>query len=246
MKKFFLRSALSLVLLLVVSGCNNDETPTKESNEKKETVFSETDKEKALEMIKVLEENLVEFEKQTNSSIAAGEVETGDNEAFVQKVNEMSRDIVLKPFLEKFPKSFIINRGDLKVTFSPLSSDDCAFGNCNYDSIVAPTLQVNDQEWQTYKSVEFDITELILTDVKISYPNKQDSESTTISFVKDVSGDLYFSFNPIVNSLNFSLKEWDKEFTSIKSKVPEGEIEAEEDEFKQEVEELLSKYPKLQ
>ncbi|WP_394189575.1 hypothetical protein [Paenisporosarcina quisquiliarum] len=246
MKKFFLTSALSLVLLLIISGCNNDETPTKENGEKNETVFTEADKEKALEMIKVLEENLVEFEKQTNSSIAAGEVETGDNEAFVQKVNEMSGDIVLKPFLEKFPKSLISNRGDLKVTFSPLSSDDCTFGNCNYDSIVAPTLQVNDKEWETYKSVEFDITELILTDVKISYPNKQDTESTTISFVKDVSGDLYFSFNPIVNSINFNLKEWDQEFTSIKSKVPESEVDEEEDEFKQEVEELLSKFPKLQ
>lgn len=50
-----------------------------------------------------------------------------------------------------------------------------------------------------------------------------------------------------VNSVGyFKLKELDKEFLSIKSDVPESEVEEEEDEFKQEVEELLSNYPKLQ
>ena len=47
-------------------------------------------------------------------------------------------------------------------------------------------------------------------------------------------------------SLNFNLKEWDEEFQSIKSDVPESEIEAEEEDFKQEVEEVLAKYPPLQ
>ena len=239
-------SVFSIVLLMIVTGCNKENKPTKESDEKTEAVFNEADKEKALEMIKTLEGNLVLFEDQTNAAIADGDIKIGDNEVFVQKVNEISGEIALKPFLEKFPESLINNRGDLKVTYSPVSSDDCTFGNCNYDSIEAPKLEVNEEEWKTYKSDEFDITELVLSDVKISYPSNQDSELTSISFVKGESGDLYFSFNPIINSLNFNLEEWDNEFSSIKSDVPESEVEAEEDEFKQEVEELLSNYPKLQ
>jgi len=245
-KKRLMISVFSIVLLMIVTGCNKEDKPTKESGEKAEVVFNKADKEKALEMIKVLEENLVLFEDQTNAAISKGDIDTGDNEVFTQKVDEMSEKIVVLPFLEKFPESLISKRGDLKVTYTPESSDDCTFGNCNYDSIAVPTLQVNDKEWETYKSDEFDITELVLTDVEISYPNEQDSESTSISFVKGESGDLYFSFNPIIKSLNFKLKELDKEFLSIKSDVPESEVEAEEDEFKQEVEELLSNYPKLQ
>lgn len=239
-------SVFSIVLLMIVTGCSKEDKSTKESGEKAEVVFNKADKEKALEMIKVLEENLVLFEDQTNAAIADGDIKIGDNEVFVQKVNEISGEIALKPFLEKYPESLIINRGDLKVTYSPVSSDDCTFGNCKYDSIEAPKLEVNEDEWKTYKSDVLDITELVLSDVKISYPSKQDSESTSISFVKGESGDLYFSFNPIVNSLNFNLKELDNEFSSIKSDVPDSEVEAEEDEFKQEVEELLSNYPKLQ
>ena len=244
-KKIFM-SVFSIVLLMIITGCNKEDKPTKESSEKSVAVFNEADKEKALEMIKALEGNLALFEDQTNVAITNGDIEVGDNEVFVQKVNEISGEIVLKPFLEKFPESLISNRGDLKVTYSPISSDDCTFGNCKYDSIEAPKLIVNGEASKTYKSDVFNITELVFQDVEITYPNKKDSESTSISFVKGESGDLYFSFNPIVNSLNFNLKELDNEFSSIKTDVPESEVEAEEDEFKQEVEELLSNYPKLQ
>lgn len=247
MKKKLIISVFTMVFLMIVTGCNKEDKPTKESGEKEEAVFNEADKEQALEMIKALEGNLAMFEDQTNAAIANGDIEVGDNEVFVQKVNEMSGEIVLKPFLEKFPESLISNRGDLKVTYNPVSSDDCTFGNCNYDSIDAPKLLVNAEASKTYKSDEFDITELVFSDVEISYPNKKEGESTSISFVKGESGDLYFSFNPIINSLNFNLKELDNEFASIKTDVPESEIEEEEDKFKQEVEEeLLSNYPKLQ
>ena len=55
-----------------------------------------------------------------------------------------------------------------------------------------------------------------------------------------------FLFIRLLITLNFNLKEWDEEFQSIKSDVPESEIEAEEEDFKQEVEEVLAKYPPLQ
>ena len=241
------RIMISVFLLLtLIAGCNQEDKTTKQNGEKVNSVFNDTDKEKAIEMIKALEVNLALFEKETNAAISKGEIEIGDNEVFTQKVDEMSEKIVIQPLLERFPESLFSKRGDLKVTYTPKSSNDCTFGNCNYDSIVAPILQVNDKEWETYKSDEFDITELVFSDVKITYPNEKEIESTSISFVKGDSGDLYFSFNPIIKSLNFNLKELDEEFLSIKSDVPESEVAAEEDEFKQEVEELLSNYPKLQ
>ncbi|PUB09469.1 hypothetical protein [Paenisporosarcina sp. OV554] len=246
MKKSIMVSAFLIFLLTLIAGCNQVDKTNNESDEKAKSVFDDKDKEKATEMIKTLEVNLELFEKETNVAISKGDIDIVDNEVFTQKVDEMSEKLVVQPFLEKYPESLISKRGDLKVTYTPESSDDCTFGNCNYDSIAVPTLQVNEKEWETYKSDEFDITELVFSDVKISYPNKQDSESTSISFVKGESGDLYFSFNPIIKSLNFNLKELDNEFSSIKSDVPESEVDAEEDEFKQEVEELLSNYPKLQ
>jgi len=231
-----------MIFLLIVTGCNQKDEPTK----KAESVFNEADKEKALVIIKELEENLELFEKEINEAISEENIEVGDNEVFVKKVNEMSGEIALNPFLEKYPESLIKNRGDLKVTYTPGSSDDCTFGNCTYDSIKAPQLQVNAEKWETYRSDEFGITELVFSDVEIVYPNEKDSEPTSIRFVKGKSGDLYFSFNPIVNSLNFNLKELDKEYVSIKSDVPESEVKAAEEEFKQEVEDMLSNYPELQ
>ena len=242
MKKRLLIRIFVMILLLIVTGCNQKDEPTK----KEESVFNEADKEKALEMIKELEGNLELFEKETNAEISEGNIEVEDNEVFVEKVDEMSEEIVLNPFLEKYPESLIKNRGDLKVTYTPESSEDCTFGNCTYDSIKAPQLQVNAEKWETYRSDEFGITELVFSDVEIVYPNEKDNESTSIRFVKGESGDLYFSFNPIIKSLNFNLKELDKEYVSIKSDVPESEVEAAEEEFKQEVEDMLSNYPELQ
>lgn len=245
MKKVII-NIFSVILLLILTGCNQDDKPKDVSDEKAKSVFNLKDTEKAMKMIKDLEGNLISWESETNKAISKGEIGVGDNEILVQKANEKSGELVIKPFLEKYPHSLIENRGDLKVTFNPLSSEDCSFGNCNYDAIEAPVLQVNEEKWETYHSDEFNITELVFTDIKISYPSKEESESTSISFVKDDSGNLYFSFNPIVNSLNFDLKEIDKEFSSIKTNIPEDEVKAAQDEFKQEVKELLSNYAELQ
>lgn len=242
MKKWFVISLLSTVLLLIVTGCNQEEGP---SAKKPVSVFKEEDKKQAIEMIEVLNELIVVFENETNKAISKGEIKGEDNEAFTQQVNDKSEELVIQPFLEKFPESLINGRGDLKVTFTPKSSEGCAFGNCNYDSIDVPTLQV-DEEWEIYKSKEFEITELGNSNVEMSYSNEQDNESTYITFVKAESGDLYFSFNPIINSLNFNAKQWDEEFSTIEYDVPESEVETEEKAFKQEVEEVLAKYPPLQ
>lgn len=243
MKKIFVISLLSMVLLLIASGCNQDEKP---SAAKKEPVFNEKDKERAIAMIEALNERLVLFENEANTVISKGGIEVGDNEAFTQQVNDMSEEMVIEPFLEEFPESLINGRGNMKVTFIPKSSDDCAFGNCHYDSIAVPTLQVDEEDWDTYSSEDFDITELTLSKVVLTYSSETDNDSTYISFVKGESGTLYFSFNPIINSLNFNLKEIDDEFLSIKSDVPESEVETEERAFKQEVEEVLAEYPPLQ
>lgn len=235
----------SLFLILLVTGCNQEETPDN-NVEKAEMVFNEKDKEKAIKMIEELNEKLTLFENETNEAISKGEIDVGDNEIFMQKVSEMSEELVIHPFLEKFPISLVSIKGDLTAIYTPKSTDDCTFGNCSYDSIVVPTLKVDEEEWVTYSSEEFGVTELTLSNVGMTYSSEQDSESTYISFVKSESGDIHFSFYPIINSLNFNLKEWDEEFQSIKSDVPESEVEAEEEAFKQEVEEVLAKYPPLQ
>lgn len=235
----------SLFLILLVTGCNQEEEPGN-NIKKTESFFNEKDKEKAIGMIEDLNEKLILFENETNEAISKGEIDVGNNEVFRQKVDNMSENIVIQPFLKKFPKSLISERGVLKVTYTSKSTDDCTFGNCSYDSIVVPTLEFNEEEWEMYSSEEFEITELILSNVVMSYLNKPDGESTNIRFVKGASDEIFFSFNPIIKSLNFNLKEWDEEFQSIKSNVPESEIEAEEEDFKQEVEEVLAKYPPLQ
>lgn len=244
-KRIFL-SLFSVLILFFITGCNQDETKNIDE-EKTKSVFTEKDKEKAIEMIESLNKQLVLFESETNEAISQKEIDVGDNELFTQKVDEKSEEIVFQPFLEKYPESLISDRGDLKVTYTGESSEDCTFGNCNYDSIVVPSLEVQKEEWDIYSSEEFEVTELTLSNVGMGYLNDdEDSESTYISFVKGESGELYFSFNPIIKSLNFNLKEWDQEFASIKSDVPESEVEAEEEEFRKEVEEVLAKYPPLQ
>ena len=55
---------------------------------------------------------------------------------------------------------------------------------------LVPTLELNEEEWDTYSSEEFEITELILSNVVMSYLNKPDSESTNIRFVKGESDEL--------------------------------------------------------
>jgi len=245
LKKRFSLVTFSLFVLLFISGCNQEETRSSDV-EKEKSVFTEKDKEKAIEMIEGLNEQLALFENDANEAIAKKEIDIGDNEAFMQKVSAMSNSLVITPFLESFPGALISNRGDLTAIYSPESTDDCTFGNCNYDSIVVPTLDVGEEEWVVYSSEEFGVTELTLANIGMTYSNEQDSELTYVSFVKGDSGELYFSFNPVINSLNFNLKEWDKEFASIKSDVPESEVETEEEEFRKEVEEILAKYPPLQ
>lgn len=245
LKKRFTLVTLLLFVLFFISGCNQDET--KNSNkEKMKSVFTEKDKEKAIEMIENLNEQLVLFESEVNEAISKKEIDVGDNEVFRQTVDKKGEEIVFQPFLEDYPDSLVNDRGDLKVTYANKSSEDCTFGNCNYDSIVVPTIEVGEEEWLTYNSQEFGVNELTLSNVGVTYSNEQDSDSTYISFVKGESGELYFSFNPIVKSLNFNLKEWNQEFASIKSNVPESEVETEEEEFRRKVEEVLAKYPPLQ
>lgn len=245
LKKRIMLSMFSVLLLFFITGCNQEQTQN--SNEEKvKSVFTEKDKEKAIEMIESLNEQLVLFESKTNEAISKNEIDVGDNKLFTQKVDEKSEEIVFQPFLDNYPESLVSDRGELKVTYTNESSEDCTFGNCNYDSIAVPSLEVGEEEWDIYSSKEFEVTELTLLNVGMGYLNDQESESTYISFVKGESGELYFSFNPIIKSLNFNLKEWDQEFASIKSDVPESEVKAEEEEFRQEVEEVLGKYPPLQ
>ena len=71
-------------------------------------------------------------------------------------------------------------------------------------------------------------------------------EKAHLRFLKSKNGDLIMTSSPFILNESIYIDEWDEEFQSIKSNVPESEVEAEEEDFKQEVEEVLAKYPPLQ
>ena len=74
----------------------------------------------------------------------------------------------------------------------------------------------------------------------------EEREETEIRFVKTEDNDLVITSIPHLQVQTLYLDEYDQEFESIKTSVPESEVEGEQAEYKEEVEETLSKFPELQ
>ncbi|MGB6408748.1 MAG: hypothetical protein WBF39_14810 [Planococcus donghaensis] len=246
MKKTLLFISI-FILGLVLYGCgSNDNENIASSNEK---VFTQEDIEKVEEMVGFLDERMLDFEKQANENIQSKEIKVGNNEEFSNSVKELAQKTVIEPFLEKYPGSLVAPTSQtIPVTFESSSSEPCGFGNCNYDKVNVLQVEYNLENNEIYKSKEFSNSQLIFNDIQMKYEDQpeEEKEESSMSFVKSTDGKLIFSRNPFLHVETIDFQELDKEFESIATDVPESEIEAEQADYKEEVEETLAKFPKLQ
>lgn len=242
MKKLIILGAI-LSIVLMLGACNSDKTQ-KESAETE--VFTVNDVQMANEMVLLLEEKSSEFQTKAAEAIATGEIEQDKDGQLSEPLQELAKETVLQPFLEKYPNGIIGEEGDLTVSFEATASEACPLGNCKYDGVAIPEIDFDKTDYSTYTSEVFGVSQLIFQNVKSKFNVKdQELEKSELRFVKSKNGDLVMTSNPFISGEAFYLDELDKEFKEIKSGVPESEVDAEEDEFKQEVEELLFNYPKL-
>ena len=76
--------------------------------------------------------------------------------------------------------------------------------------------------------------------------DEEQEESGTISFVKTKENELTFSHVPFLHIESLDMKKIDEEYNKIQSNVPESEVESEQEEYRDEVNEILDLYPELQ
>lgn len=243
MKKLIILGA-TLSVVLMLGACNNE----KAQKEPADTdVFTEKDAQIANEMVQLLEEKASEFQTKATEAIATGEIEQEDGQ-LSEPLQELAKETVLQPFLEEYPNGIIGEEGELTVSFEATASEPCPLGNCKYDGVAIPEIDFDETNYLTYTSEIFGVSQLIFQNVKSKFNvEDQELEKAELRFVKSENGELVMTSNPFISGKVFYLDELDDEFKKIKSDVPESEVEAEEDKFKQEVEEeLLSNYPKLQ
>lgn len=245
MKKVIL-GLLVVILTSLLIACNSSNEETNQTNENKE-VFTDEDIVKAEEMTVFLDEKMKGFEIKANESIKNGEVEVGDNEEFTKSINSLGQQVVIQPFLEKYPNSLIAKgSSDIAITFRALSTEPCGFGNCTFDKIEVYDVDYNFDDTELYKSEVFELSQLIFNDIKMNSKDEEQEESGTISFVKTKENELIFSHVPFLHIESLDMKKIDEEYNKIQSNVPESEVESEQEEFRDEVKEILELYPELQ
>lgn len=244
-KKRILVSLFSVLLLFFITGCKEQEIVSGDK-EKAEEIFSEEDFTKATKMVDFMIDKTAEFQSKATNSIKSGEIQLSDEVKLKESLNEMAESIVLNPFLKEYPNSLVSEKA--VVSFEFTSSEPCPLGNCKYDGVAVPTVKYEESNKSVYTSKEFEVSQLIYGDVTSKFDTKDDSEieKAHLRFVKSESGELIMSSSPFILNESIYVDEWDQEFASIKSDVPESEVKAEEEEFRQNVEEVLAKYPPLQ
>ncbi|EMF45562.1 hypothetical protein B481_3117 [Planococcus halocryophilus Or1] len=243
-----------LILLIVVSvlgACNSDaenqeETEQGSDNEK---VFTETDIEQAEEIIVFLNERLQELEKEVNQSIQDEEIMLKDESSFNTQVQDKADKIVFEKIKEEFAGgiAFKGTTGENeKVYFNKKNSEPCSLGHCEYDGIETMKLELDTSESEEYKSLHFSKSELIFSKATYKYASEEEEQSSEIRFVKSKDNKLILVQHPALDIPSINLKEADKEYEGIQSRVPESEVEAEQEAYRKEVEEALAHYPELQ
>lgn len=242
---------LILIMVLVLTACNSSDSDVKKAESKEKTIFTENDIEKAEEMLVFLDEKMKEFQSKVNSSIKNGDVQTDNEDTFDSQLRLLADELVTQPFVEKYEDSVVPEqvkgKEQILVYFNKTNSEPCSLNFCEYDGIEVMDIALNFNEKEEYKSDNFHHSELIFNNV--SYDYKSDDEEvkdSVIRFAKDENGQLILTQHPYLGITNLKLKEYDKEFESIATDVPESEVEAEQAEYKKEVEESLAKFPKLQ
>lgn len=238
-----------IFLIVMILGACNSEDQVEGQAQVDEQVFTESDIEKVEKMVKFLDGKMMDFEKEINNMVQEGTIQTGDNEKFTEEVRTLGHELVIVPFLEEYPGSLVArDSGEIALTFKTTSSEPCGFGNCEFDGINVLKVDYNFDSREVYESENFDGTQLTFTDIKMKYGEQSDEEfeSAELSFVKSVDDELVFTKSPYTHIETIDFQQYDKELTSIPNKVPESEVEAEQAEYKAEVEETLSKFPELQ
>lgn len=245
MKKVIL-GLLVVILTSLLIACNSSNEETNQTNENKE-VFTDEDIVKAEEMTVFLDEKMKGFEIKANESIKNGEVEVGDNEEFTKSINSLGQQVVIQPFLEKYPNSLVAKgSSDIAITFQALSTEPCGFGNCTFDKIEVYDVDYNFDDTELYKSEVFELSQLIFNDIEMNSKDEEQEESGTISFVKTKENELTFSHVPFLHIESLDMKKIDEEYNKIQSNVPESEVESEQKEYQDQVKEILELYPELQ
>ena len=245
MKKIIL-GLLVIILIGLLVACNSTNEETNQTNENKE-VFTDEDIVKAEEMTVFLDEKMEEFEIKANESIENGEVEVGNNEELTKSINSLGQQVVIQPFLEKYPNSLIAKgSSDIAITFQALSTEPCGFGNCTFDKIEVYDVDYNFDDTELYKSEVFEVSQLIFNDIEINSKDEEQEESGTISFVKTKENELTFSQVPFLHIESLDMKKIDEEYKKIQSNVPKSEVESEQEEYRDEIKEIFELYPELQ
>ena len=247
MKKWLLISFILLIGVIVV-GCTSGEEKKEASKENNE-VFTQEDFEEAEEMTMFLDEKMNDFEKEANQLIENGTIDTGNNDNFSEAIKDLGQEIVIAPFLERYPDSLIAgDASTIPLTFESSSKEPCGFGNCAYDKVEVLDVEYNFESRDVYTSEEFEYSQLIYSDIQMKYKEQPEEEkqSAVLSFVKTTDGNLVFSQVPFLHVENLDLKKADEEYAEIQSSVPESEVEAEQEAYRSDVEETLAHYPELQ
>ncbi|MFC5731701.1 hypothetical protein [Cytobacillus gottheilii] len=245
MKKVIL-GLLIVILTSLLIACNSSNGESNQTNENKE-VFTDEDIVKAEEMTVFLDEKMKEFEIEANAAIENGEIEVGNNEEFTKSVNSLGQQVVIQPFLEKYPNSLIAKgSSDIAITFQALSTEPCGFGNCTFDKIEVYDVDYNFDDTELYKSEVFELSQLIFNDIEMNSKDEEQEESGAISFVKTKENELTFSHVPFLHIESLDIKKIDEEYNKIQSNVPGSEVEFEQEEFRDEAKEILELYPELQ
>lgn len=247
MKKWLLISFILLMGVITV-GCMSGEEKQEASKESNE-VFTQEDFEEAEEMTMFLDEKMNDFEKEANQLIETGTIDTGNNDNFSEAIKNLGQEIVIAPFLERYPDSLIAgDASTIPLTFESSSTEPCGFGNCTYDKVEVLDVEYNFESRDVYTSEEFEYSQLIYSDVQMKYKEQSEEEkqSAVLSFVKTADGHLIFSQVPFLHVETLNLKKADEEYAEIQSSVPESEVEAEQEAYRNDVEEILAHYPELQ
>lgn len=241
---------LVLIIGFVLNACNSDDKDSGNTKESEE-VFTSEDIEKAEEILLFLDNKMKNFEDDTNNAIKNKEIPLDDEEIFDENVRKFANTLVIEPFLEKYKDNIVPEefKGEeqILVYFNKTSSEPCSLGFCEYNGIEVMNIEHNFEDKEEYLSKNFDKTELVFSDVAYDYENDDEEEKkTSIKFVKSEDGTMILTQHPYLSFETIDFQELDKEFESIATDVPESEVEAEQAEYKAEVEETLAKFPELQ
>lgn len=240
-----------LIIGFTLTACGSTDSDSNEVKSEEKAVFTENDIKKAEEMLVSLDGKMKEFQSKTNALIKSSDISTENEVTFDNQVREIANETVTQPFIKQYVGSIVPEefKGEERIIvyFNKTNSEPCSLNFCKYDGIEVMDLEHNSKEVEEYKSVNFQHSELVFNNVSYNYKNDDEEvKDSAIRFVKAEDGKLILTQHPYLSITTLNFKEYDKEFESIATDVPESEVEAEQAEYKKEIEETLAKFPKLQ